>query len=85
MDDAGGTGTQRLTDGDEVEILAWRPRGAGGPRYRVQSRKHGLEGWISAEHLRTLARQAPAAPAAAGAPSPKVAGDEPPKFGQRAR
>jgi len=81
-DDAGGTAPHPLTDGDEVEILAWRPRGAGGPRYRVHA-KDGREGWIAAEHLRTAARAEPT-PEASGSPSAAVV--EPPagrKFGER--
>jgi hypothetical protein len=40
-----------LVDGSEVEVLAWRPRGAAGTRYRVRGRS-GLVGWLSTGELR---------------------------------
>jgi hypothetical protein len=51
MDEAGTTICGTLADGAEVEILAWRPRGATGPRYRVHS-EDGRDGWLPAENLR---------------------------------
>jgi hypothetical protein len=42
-----------LSDGTEVEILAWRPRGFGETRYRVRSTGTGLEGWLAVANLRS--------------------------------
>lgn len=50
-DEAGTSIRGTLADGAEVEILAWRPRGATGPRYRVHS-TDGRDGWLPAENLR---------------------------------
>lgn len=41
-----------LSDGSEVEVLAWRPRGASDTRYRVRA-LHGADGWLPADNLRT--------------------------------
>src|SRR5213593_2229086 len=68
-----------LPDGAEVEILAWRPRGPGGARYQVQSTRDGLEGWLSADHLRALAAVKPPAPE----PAPVAVADPPRRFGRR--
>jgi len=59
-DDAGNVARSSLSDGTEVEILAWRPRGFGETRYRVRSTGTGLEGWLAVENLRTT--QAAVAP-----------------------
>jgi hypothetical protein len=85
-DEAGETAAESLADGTEVEILAWRPRGAGGPRYRVHSTTDGLEGWLGAGALRTTPRPAPPPSPAPGAappttPTPPVGASR--KFGQR--
>jgi hypothetical protein len=64
-DENGSTAVATLDEGTEVEILAWRPRGAGGPRYRVRSTREGIEGWMSSRSLRRPAE----APAATPAPS----------------
>ena len=40
-----------LADGSEVEVVAWRPRGANETRYRVRA-PHGVDGWLPAENLR---------------------------------
>src|SRR2546422_5134140 len=79
----GGAGS--LPDGAEVEILAWRPRGPGGARYQVRSTRDGVEGWVSADHLRApgaLARTA-AEPAPATAPAAVAVDDSPRRFGRR--
>jgi hypothetical protein len=52
MDDAGTSALTSLADGTEVEILAWRPRGAVGTRYRVRLTRGGLEGWLESVNLR---------------------------------
>jgi hypothetical protein len=65
-DDAGRSVVGTLADGDEVEIIAWRPRGARGTLYRVRSTGGGgTEGWINADGLRVRPQPAPAPVAAA--------------------
>ena len=51
-DDLGVT-LASLSEGVEVEIVAWRPRGPNGTRYRVRSGANGLEGWLGAASLRS--------------------------------
>jgi len=75
----GNGGAGSLPDGAEVEILAWRPRGPSGARYQVQSTRDGLEGWVSADHLRAPAALASPSPG----PTPAPAADPPRKFGRR--
>ena len=67
-DDAGTSALASLVDGTEVEILAWRPRGAVGTRYRVRSTPNNLEGWLAAGNLRPA--RAPVSPRPAGPPPP---------------
>src|SRR5262249_57509085 len=50
-DDAGADARTHLTDGTEVEILAWRPRKFDGTRYRVRVTREGCEGWPSCDTL----------------------------------
>jgi|SRR5581483_7028831 len=56
-----------LADGTEVEVVAWRPRGASDTRYRVRA-PHGIDGWLPSNNLRVaLVRPpAPERPAPAG-------------------
>jgi hypothetical protein len=54
-DDHGIPGAVALRDGTEVEVLAWRPRGSAGTRYRVCDRSDGADGWLAAEELRATA------------------------------
>lgn len=85
-DEAGRAGGSTLTDGAEVEILAWRPRGSGGTRYRVQAKEAGIEGWLGVDNLRPgLTPAPPAAPAAARTVAAPVAASNGGgrKFGQR--
>src|SRR5262245_52080874 len=56
----------RLADGIEVVVMAWRPRGSAGTRYRVQG-ADGADGWLHAVNLRTTLA-APPAELSAGAP-----------------
>jgi hypothetical protein len=56
--DRGIPGATALRDGTEVEVLAWRPRGSAGTRYRVCDRSDGADGWVAAEELRTTAIRA---------------------------
>ncbi len=89
-DDAGANALATLADGNEVEILAWRPRGSG-TRYRVRSTHDGLEGWLGAGNLRSAlaavlpAATGPAAPATGSVP-PRAKQSEASgrRFGQRA-
>ena len=89
-DEAGRSVAHRLADGAEVEILAWRPRGAA-TRYRIQSTSGDTEGWVAADELRPArhpvetATRAPAAvPSAAPPTARSVRADEGGrKFGQR--
>ena len=95
-DYAGANALATLADGNEVEILAWRP-GGHGTRYRVRSTPDGLEGWLGVGNLRS-ARSAvsptPTAPTAPTAPAAPAAGSALPRakqseasgrrFGQRA-
>jgi len=51
----GGEATlPRVTDGAQVEIPAWRPRGLGGARYHVHSVRDCREGWLATENLRAV-------------------------------
>jgi len=53
--------TVGLTDGLEVEVIAWRPRGANDTRYRVRVPSTGADGWLPAANLRKLLVPPPAA------------------------
>ena len=87
-DDAGAEARTRLTDGTEVEILAWRPRKFDGTRYRVRVTREGFEGWLAGDNLRStpVAISAPMeAPAATeSVPRAMDPGDAGRRFGQRA-
>lgn len=57
-----------LTDGVEVQVVAWRPRGPTDTRYRVRTMTgERLEGWVFAQELRRSL--IPAAEVAASAPA----------------
>jgi hypothetical protein len=58
-DEAGIPISAGLADGSEVRVLAWRPRGSTGTRYRVRVRRDGADGWLGARQLRVTA-EAPA-------------------------
>lgn len=85
-DDDGRTSQNSLADGAEVEILAWRPLGARGTRYRVRAQADGHEGWLAADALRQTAVPASSEPASqekpASPPRP-LTRDTHRKFGQR--
>ena len=51
-DENGVPSRSSLADGVEVEVVAWRPRGAGGTRYRVRAGADGTDGWLHASNLR---------------------------------
>jgi hypothetical protein len=57
-----------LADGTEVEVLAWRPRGSAGTRYRVCDRVAGADGWLAADQLRVTAARPVSEPSAPPAP-----------------
>lgn len=58
-----------LLDGQQVEILSWRPRAREGLVYQVRRLADGSEWWIGAQYLRRDAVEPMAAPAAsAGQP-----------------
>ena len=73
-DDAGCGGGAMLADGTEVEIVAWRPRGATGTRYRVQGTDRSFEGWLGSDYLRAPEPVAPRGPVAAPIPAKTVPG-----------
>jgi len=50
--------TNDLCDGQEVEILAWRPFASGGLSYQIRRLSDSSEFWVRALYLRTL-RDAP--------------------------
>ena len=53
--DASGSKTIAvLVDGTEVEILGWKPRAAGGARYRVRTITDQSEGWLAGMNLRPV-------------------------------
>jgi hypothetical protein len=55
-----------LADGQEVEILSWRPRSREGLTYQIRRLGDGSEWWIGAAYLRRQ-RQAEDAPVVQGA------------------
>ena len=62
MSDAAGKQLENdLTDGQEVEILSWRPRAREGLTYQIRRLVDGTEWWIAAVYLRRQ-RQSDAAP-----------------------
>ena len=87
-DDAGADARTHLTDGTEVEILAWRPRKFDGTRYRVRVTREGFEGWLAGDNLRStpVAISPPMERPAATASVPRAMGlgDAGRRFGQRA-
>jgi hypothetical protein len=64
-DAAGKPIVNDLADGQEVEIVSWRPRAREGVAYQVRRSTDGSEWWISVEYLRRL-REAPPLADAAG-------------------
>src|SRR4029077_9306480 len=66
--DDGSTVIGTLPEGAEVDIVAWRPRGAGGTRYRVRSSGASLEGWVGSANL--AARPPPLPPPPPPNPEP---------------
>lgn len=54
VDAAGQVLTNDLVDGQEVEVLSWRPRSRDGLAYQVRRLSDGTEWWIGATYLRRL-------------------------------
>ena len=52
MSEDGLTPLATLADGVEVEVVAWRPRRAGGTMYCVRQTSGVAEGWVAAVSLR---------------------------------
>lgn len=70
VDGAGAQIGNDLVDGQEVEILSWRPRSREGLAYQVRRISDGTEWWIASTYLRRTPIAAPvvaegAVPAAA--------------------
>jgi len=67
-DAAGQPMANDLADGQEVEIVSWRPRSREGLMYQVRRVADGRELWISAHYLRRdAASSAVAGPVVGGA------------------
>src|SRR5262245_8504915 len=67
-DDCGNPIANDLIDGQEVEILSWRPRSRGGLSYQVRRLSDGSDWWIAARYLRRRPTRMP--DTAAHAPDP---------------
>jgi len=52
-----------LVDGQEVEILSWRPRAREGVTYQVRRITDGTEWWVAVDYLRRERNAAPKATA----------------------
>jgi len=52
LDSFGNPLSNDLADGQEVEILSWRPKSSQGSLYQVRRIADASEWWISASHLR---------------------------------
>jgi hypothetical protein len=61
-DGAGAQVRNDLVDGQEVEILSWRPRSRDGLAYQIRRLSDGSEWWIAATYLRRLAAPTPVPP-----------------------
>jgi hypothetical protein len=83
MDENDHLAQARVPDGIEVEVLAWRPRGSSGTRYRVRvadaSPHGGVDGWLHASNLRTTVACPPPAAVASSLSSAPLSRP----FGQR--
>jgi hypothetical protein len=58
LDGAGTLIHNDLCDGQEVEIVSWRPRSREGLSYQVRRVSDGSEWWVSATYLRRSAAMA---------------------------
>lgn len=82
-DEGGATSVASVTDGTEVDIVAWRPRGSHGTRYCVRSSREGFEGWLPAVNLRRSLSPVSLPPAPPAPARPEKALDSEHRFGQR--
>jgi len=64
-DRAGKAIANDLADGQELEILSWRPHGREGVAYQVRRCTDGSEWWIGVAYLRRLREAPPLVEAAA--------------------
>jgi hypothetical protein len=72
-----------LTDGAEVEVVAWRPRVGSDAHYRVRVSLSGADGWLPAGNLRkVLVPVPPPERTAVAAPTVDAGGT---RFGQRSQ
>jgi hypothetical protein len=62
-DDGGTSALATISDGVEVEIVAWRPR-RGATRYRVVSKDGRFDGWVGAANLKPCPLPPPPKPVA---------------------
>ncbi len=60
MDATGQPLANDLADGQQVEILSWRPRSREGLLYQIRRTADGSEWWIGAQYLRKHAIADPA-------------------------
>ena len=58
-DAAGNPLANDLADGEEVEIISWRPRPRENATYQIRRSTGGSEGWVEVDYLRR-SRVAPA-------------------------
>ena len=61
LDEHGHPLQNDLADGQEVEILSWRPKSAQGSLYQVRRVIDDSEWWIAAVHLRRRSQAEPVA------------------------
>jgi hypothetical protein len=69
-DGAGNQISNDLVDGQEVEILSWRPRSRAGLTYQVRRLSDGSDWWIAARYLRRRSTRNAEPAAAEQAPTP---------------
>jgi hypothetical protein len=62
-DEAGAHVLGSLANGEQVEIVGWRPSGSHGPRYQVRATDGGLQGWLAVVCLRDPTAAIPPGPA----------------------
>lgn len=54
-DENGTTAIMTLDEGTEVHIVAWKPRGSGGTRYRIRcGDDEAREGWVGSANLAAI-------------------------------
>jgi hypothetical protein len=63
-DAAGKSVANDLADGQEVEIVSWRPRAREGVAYQIRRSADGSEWWIAVQYLRRLREAQPLVEAA---------------------